>query len=208
LQENGLLYIILDKEVTDQHNLNILTVAQKLAASNADFIQLRWKTSHDEELLELAQTLALLFEKNQKVFLVNDRPDIALRVKAAGVHLGRSDTPVTEARTMLGKMRIIGKTTHSMDELVEFSKEDTNYISIGPLFPTQTKPGLKPFETPALAAARGERTAFAIGGITLSNLNEVLAAGVKNIAVCRAVLLKTDIIDAVNKFKTCLNKVS
>lgn len=140
---------------------------------------------------------------------MNDRADIALLSKADGVHLGKDDISPQSARKILGNDKIIGKTTHSWGEFCSFRDQDTDYLSIGPIFKTKTKPLLK-----CLDAAQRDRIIknsqkpiFAIGGINLSNLKDVLSMGIKNIALCRGLVLRDDFQPAVKKFKVCLKKV-
>ena len=126
------------------------------------------------------------------LFIVNDRPDIARLVEADGVHLGQDDMPVQEARWILGSEALIGVSTHNLDQIRQAVRDGASYIGIGPVFPSRTKefdefPGL---EFVRDASAETALPAFALGGITLDNVSEVLAAGAKRIAVsspiCRA----------------------
>jgi thiamine-phosphate pyrophosphorylase len=123
---------------------------------------------------------------------MNDRPDITRLVEADGVHLGQDDMPVQEARRILGSEALIGVSTHDLDQVRQAVRDGASYIGIGPVFPSQTK---QFEEFPSLefvrqANAESVLPAFALGGITLDNVGEVLAAGAKRIAVsspiCRA----------------------
>ena len=121
--------------------------------------------------------------------IINDRPDIAALADADGVHLGQDDLRVKDARAIVGPRRLIGVSTHSIDQARAAVLNGANYLGVGPTFPSPTKsfdefPGL---EFVREVAAEIRLPAFAIGGITLQNVGEVMAAGLRRVAVASAV---------------------
>jgi len=120
--------------------------------------------------------------------LINDRIDLALAVDADGVHLGQGDLPVALARRLLGHERLIGCSTHAIAELRQAVADGCDYVGVGPVQATPTKPGREPVGLAYVAAAAQECPVpfFAIGGIDTNNLAEVQAAGANRVAVVRA----------------------
>lgn len=207
---NGLLYVILDKEVIDKAEANIFSLADKLAHFGVDIIQLRAKGISDKEYLCLAKKLSKIIRKRKKLFIVNDRADITYLSNASGLHLGEGDVSVKEARKILGKQVIIGKTIHSLKELKNLSKIGLDYISLGPAFKTKTKPSLKPLTSKKLKTmiVKSGKLIFAIGGITQYNIESLLESGIKNFAICRDILLANNLETIIKKYRKCLKKAS
>lgn len=168
---------------------------EKIAAvykGGADIIQLRSKKLSDRSLFEIGKKIRALADKYQKLFFVNDRADLALAVEADGVHLGQNDLPVETVRSFLKKAGVsiwIGKSTHSLEQGMRALDEHPDYLGVGPVFETPTKPGYKPagLQYVAQAAEKFKIPFVAIGGINEANLNQVLEAGAHKIAVVRAV---------------------
>jgi thiamine-phosphate pyrophosphorylase len=140
------------------------------------------------------------------LFVVNDRLDVAMAVEADGVHLGQVDLPVAAARR-LWPGRILGRSTHSLSQAVEAEREGADYLGVGPVFATPTKPG-----RPAVglgyvgsAAAQVRVPWFAIGGIDTSNVAAVVSAGARRVAVVRAV---SDAVDVAGAVRALLSAVS
>ena len=210
MSKNGLLYLILDTEVIKTAGRDILFLAEKLSLGGVDVFQLRAKTMNDKKTLELAKKLSKIIQSLKRTFIVNDRVDIAYLSGADGLHLGKDDILVSSARKILGKKAIIGKTVHSMKELSSFQKEDLDYLSIGPVFPTQTKPDLEALKVNELGflLKKSKQLTFAIGGINLYNINLLFDQGIRNIAVCRGIISAANPKIAVQDFKECLKKAS
>jgi thiamine-phosphate pyrophosphorylase len=122
--------------------------------------------------------------------IVNDRPDVAAAVDADGVHVGQDDFAVKDARAVLGPRKLIGVSTHSIEQARQAVLDGANYVGIGPMFPSATKP-FDAFPGPELAravAAEIRLPAFAIGGIDSKNVEAVLAAGIQRVAVSSAIV--------------------
>ena len=188
------LYVILTSHLCKRP---ILETARLALEGGADMLQLREKDMLDADFLRLALELRELTARMGRLFIVNDHPHIALESGADGVHLGQGDMPIGEARKLLGKDFIIGLSTHSLEQAELAYKQGADYIGIGPIFPTQTKPKERPIGTEILRHVRDlPIPCFAIGGITLTNLSEVTGAGVGRVAVCSAVISQDDALNA------------
>jgi thiamine-phosphate pyrophosphorylase len=154
-------------------------------AAGVDLIQLRDKQLTDRELLARGELLTRLCQNTTTRWIMNDRADLAAAARAHGVHLGQDDLPVREARRLLGPTKLIGVSTHCIDDARQAVMEGANYIGAGPTFASSTKsfgvfPGLTYLREVSQAIAL---PTFAIGGITLTNLDQVLAQGVTRVAV-------------------------
>ena len=171
-----------------------MTVMEQTLQGGADIIQLRAKDMTKREVLAQAYALRKLTRHYDVPLIINDHIDIALAVDADGVHLGQDDLPLAEARRILGADRIIGISTHSIEQALRAERDGADYIGVGPVFPTGTKPGRQAVTTSYVQeAAQRIRIPFvAIGGITTSNVNEVLAAGAARICAVSAIVGSDD----------------
>jgi thiamine-phosphate pyrophosphorylase len=204
------IYVILDTEVISKANLDIFRLTEKLTSYGVDVFQLRAKNICDKELLSIATKLAKIIHKRKRIFIVNDRADIAYLSGAHGLHLGKDDISPKEARKLLGRNKIIGKTTHSQKELNVFKREPLDYLSFGPVFKTKTKPALGALKKRELKnmLKNVNKPVFVIGGISLGNINRLGSLGIKNIAVCRDIILSKNYKNTIEEFKKCLKKLS
>lgn len=153
-----------------------------------DVVQLRDKDLEARPLLALAAVVRRRTEEFGALFVVNDRVDLALAAGADGVHVGQQDLPVEEARRQIGPGRLLGLSTHTREEVLAAAATTVDYIAVGPVFATPTKPG-RPAVGPELVSFAAGRSAvpfFAIGGIDRGSLPAVLAAGARRVAVVRA----------------------
>jgi thiamine-phosphate pyrophosphorylase len=154
-----------------------------------DIVQLRIKDpGSDGELLAAARRYAELCSAHDALFILNDRPDLVAAAGADGVHVGQDDTPVAEARRIVGPDRLIGLSTHSPAQIDAAAGTDADYIGVGPVHATPTKPGRPAvgLELVDYAAGHARTPFFAIGGIDLTNVDAVRAAGAERVAVVRA----------------------
>jgi len=151
-----------------------------------DVVQLRDKSAPDEELLRAGRLFRRLTREAGALFVVNDRPDLALRLEADGVHVGQDDPPVPEVRELVGDL-LVGLSTHSPAQLA--AAEGVDYVGVGPVYATPTKAGRTPvgLELVREAARAAAVPWFAIGGIDGTNVGDVVAAGATRIAVVRAI---------------------
>jgi thiamine-phosphate pyrophosphorylase len=163
--------------------------AAALAAAGVHLVQLRDKGLPDRELLARARAIRRALHGTPTLLIVNDRPDLARLADADGVHLGQDDLPVKEARAVLGPRLLVGVSVHSLAQARQAVLAGASYLGVGPTFPSTTKefgefPGLD-----LLRQVAGEirLPAFAIGGIGPENIDQVLAAGLRRVAVSAAV---------------------
>ncbi|MCX5370528.1 MULTISPECIES: thiamine phosphate synthase [unclassified Streptomyces] len=185
---DALLYLCTDAR-TRQGDLPEFLDA--VLAGGVDIVQLRDKGIEAAEELEHLEVFADACARHGKLLAVNDRADIAHAAAADVLHLGQGDLPVPAARAILGEEILVGRSTHSEAEAGAAAvQEGVDYFCTGPCWPTPTKPG-RP--APGLdlvrhtAALGTDRPWFAIGGIDLGNLDEVLAAGARRVVVVRAI---------------------
>ncbi|MFB9278911.1 thiamine phosphate synthase [Cohnella cellulosilytica] len=168
----------------------MMEVMEAALRGGADIVQLRDKTSPKRELIEKARRLKELTAKYGVPLIVNDHPDVALAADADGVHLGQDDLPIEVARELLGPRRIIGISTHRIEQARAAERAGADYIGVGPVYPTGTKPGRQAVTTAYVAQAAAEiRIPFvAIGGITETNAEEVLRAGARRLCAVSAIV--------------------
>jgi len=190
------LYVIL---TTDG---DIESIARAALRGGADVVQLRDKRLSPSELLPLARRLADAAHERDALFIVNDRPDIALLSGADGVHLGQDDIPVREARRLLGPARIVGATANTVELATRAEADGADYIGCGAMFPTATKPGREAVGVQRLVevSAAVRIPVFAIGGLDASTVGAVLATGIRRIAVCAAIVAAADVEAAARAF--------
>jgi thiamine-phosphate pyrophosphorylase len=182
------LYILISSNLPGE----VIPLVQHCAAGGADCIQLRSKGMNDDELFALSEQFVQICKDFGVVSIINDRVDIAVGVEADGVHLGQNDLAVAQARKLQLRPMIIGKSTHSVEQLRKACTEQPCYVSLGPVFSTGTKPDAKPVglayvrQAAEILAGTGIAS-VAIGAITPDNVEEVLQAGASAVAVCSAV---------------------
>ena len=154
-----------------------------------DVLQLREKEASDEEILRSAELFRRLCDEHDALFVLNDRPDLALAASADGVHVGQDDQPVAAVREQVGGELLIGLSTHSREQLEAGLRTDADYVCVGPVYATPTKPDYAEvgLELVRHAAQVADRPWFAIGGIDASNVGEVAAAGAERVVVVRAI---------------------
>lgn len=153
-----------------------------------DIVQLRAKHRPDDEIITAGRRYARLCHEHQALMIVNDRPDLVQAIDADGVHIGQDDATADAARALVGRDRLIGLSTHTPAQIDQSNDADVDYIGVGPVHATPTKPGRPAvgLELVRYAARRADHPFFAIGGIQLANANEVARAGAARIAVVRA----------------------
>ena len=158
-----------------------------------DVVQLRCKHSSDEEIRSSARRFARACAEQGVLLIINDRPDLVVDCDADGVHVGQQDMPVAAARAIVGSERLVGLSTHSRRQIDEAGGE-VDYIGVGPVHATPTKPGRPAVGLGLLAyaAQRARVPFFAIGGIDVQNVQAVCTAGASRVAVVRALTETSD----------------
>lgn len=169
---------------------NLFATVESALQGGLTLVQYRDKEADDSMRLQNAQKLRQLCREYKALFIVNDRVDLALAVDADGVHLGQEDMPFEWARQMLGQHKIIGRSTHSPEELSRAIAEGADYVGVGPVYETTTKAGRPAagLEYVRYAAAHCSIPWYAIGGIDTQNIYEVLGAGAERVSVVRAIM--------------------
>ena len=160
------------------------------------WIQLRIKDATDDEVRSVAAEIQPLCKQNEAIFLLDDRVELARELHADGVHLGKNDMPVDEARRVLGEEFIIGGTANTFEDIERLASQGADYIGCGPFRFTTTKKNLAPVLglegyrdiIENMRRAGIDIPVVAIGGITASDIDDILATGVKGIAVSGSVL--------------------
>jgi len=182
------LYAIIDTQALKDRGH--IEVAEQAIQGGAKTIQLRDKLGSKRELLPIAQKLKNLCAEQDVLFIVNDYLDLALATDADGLHLGQDDLPVKAARQLLPVGKILGCSTHSVDEATTAESEGADYIAVGSIYPTQSKETVKVIGLDGLRQVKQAVTLpiVAIGGINKDNAAEVIAAGADSVAIISAIL--------------------
>ncbi|MDD5270913.1 MAG: thiamine phosphate synthase [Candidatus Omnitrophica bacterium] len=201
------LYVIIDSKSANGRGL--AEVASEAVEGGADIIQLREKDMPAREIVTLGRAIRKAMAGTGALFIINDRPDIAAATGADGVHLGQDDLPPEEARAIIGRDKVIGVSTHSLEQALAAEKAGADYIGVGPVFATPTKPDYIPVGTGLVReVSKAVRIPFvAIGGIDAGNIGQVLDAGASRIAVVRAVCGASDVRNAAKSIKERLNNI-
>jgi thiamine-phosphate pyrophosphorylase len=195
------LYVILDPSVSLARPL--VEVMRTAAEAGAVLFQYRNKTASMKDAYMEALALRDAAAKAGVLFIVNDRCDLAMAVDADGVHLGQQDLPLDLARKVMGPNKLIGISTHNADQVREATAGKPDYLGFGPIF----TPGSKQDHAPVVGL-EGLRTirsltalpVFAIGGIHIDQVDEVMRAGADGVAVISAILQAPDVGHAVSSF--------
>ena len=154
-----------------------------------DIVQLREKELPDDEVVAAGRRFAALCRERGALLIVNDRPDLALACGADGVHVGQDDEAPAEVRAKVGPDLVVGVSTHTPAQVDEAERSEADYLGVGPVFPTATKPDVAPVGLDLVrhAADHARKPWFAIGGIDQQNADQVVAAGAQRVAVVRAI---------------------
>jgi thiamine-phosphate pyrophosphorylase len=180
--DDARLYFVVEASASDR----LLNAA---LGGGCDLLQLRDHDASDEELLAAADRFRDACDAHGALFVVNDRPELALQAGADGVHVGQDDLPVDAVRRLVGPDVFIGLSTHAPDQFDAGLAGGADYLSVGPVWETPTKAG-RPgtgLDYVRYAAARAAKPWFAIGGIDEDNIGDVVAAGARRAVVVRAI---------------------
>ena len=198
------LYVLISSKIATRP---VKETAELVINGGADAIQLREKRISDSDFISLAGEIRNITTNRGTLFIINDRVNVARELNADGVHLGQQDMSVLEARAIIGNEKIIGVSTHNIIQARQALNDGADYIAIGPVYPTSTKDyepsvGLKVVQE---VSREINVPVFAIGAITLENLDDVVKAGASRVAVCSAIINSKDIYSTTKEFK---NKLS
>ncbi|GBC93596.1 Thiamine-phosphate synthase [bacterium HR15] len=198
------LYVITDPRLGGGH----IQGARAALQGGARIIQLRDKEATTRQLIEYAHALRTLTREYNALLIINDRLDVALAVEADGVHLGQDDMPVLLARRVAGEELIIGVSAETVDEAIRAEVEGADYLGVGPMFTTATKPDAgMPIGPERLREIKQHVSipVFGIGGITLGNAAQVLQAGADGLCVISAILDAPNPMETTQQFITLLS---
>ncbi len=187
------LYPVLDSSVLssdrDERAEYLTATVKKLIEAGVTILQYRNKVGSDKEILSDARVMRNAARSKLKL-IMNDRPDLAVKVKFSGAHIGQGDLSYAQAREILSPEMILGISTHNEQQVIDADATLADYVAIGPIFATKTKDNPDPVVgLDGLRAARGltKKPLVAIGGITLENVQEVWRAGADSVAVISAI---------------------
>jgi len=176
---------------------DITHVAERMIEGGVDLIQLRGKDKSLDELTGYAARLHEITARSSTPLIVNDHAEIASRVPVEGVHVGQDDDSIEVARRKAGRIVLIGKSTHSLDQALAAQHEGADYIGFGPIFATPTKPDYAPIGLADIKRVHADVSLpiFCIGGINIGNLQSVIDAGAKRVVMVSALLKAHSIVD-------------
>jgi len=171
-------------------------ILEKLIAGGIDIVQLRGKNYSIDELSLFAEKLLRFTTPAEIPLIANDHAQIAQRVNVQGVHVGQDDESIKAVRAQVQRPIIVGKSTHSVKQAMAAEREGADYIGLGPIFPTPTKPDYPPIGPSQIHEVRQRVSVpiFCIGGIKLENLKQLLAAGAKSVVIVSGLLRANDIV--------------
>lgn len=202
------LYVVTDSDLS--RGRSDAEVARLAYEGGADVVQLRMKHADGAEMLEQARIIRGYADEMCKLFIVNDRVDVAMASGADGVHLGQTDLPLEEARRLMGDDAIIGVSVDNVAQAIAAEEGGADYIGVGAIFKTSTKPDAQ--QGVGLGAIFEARQAVdipvvAIGGINRGNIQDVIRAGADAAAVVSAVVAQEDVKAAAHELRDLILKV-
>ena len=200
------LYIILDREVAKGRDL--VKIAHQSILGGARLFQLRDKVSSGRDILAEARRLRDLTRYMGCLFILNDRIDIALAADADGVHLGQDDMPYHLARKLVGRNKLIGVSATNLTQALTAQENGADYIGVGPIYATGTKPGASPSGPDIIPAILKQISipSFFLGGINPENIGEVVKRGASSVAVASAVVDSADPMEATRALISALRE--
>src|SRR5437773_12279776 len=189
------LYGIIDLGYVEESD--VTHVAEQMVEGCVDMIQLRGKGKSLDELTGYAARLHEITARSSTPLIVNDHAEIARRVPVQGVHVGQDDDSIAVARQKAGRELWVGKSTHSFEQALAAQAEGADYIGFGPIFATPTKPDYPPIGLSDIKRVHATMSLpiFCIGGINIDNLQSIIDAGAKRVAMVSALLKAHSVVD-------------
>ncbi len=180
---------------------SLIDIVIEVIQSGITWIQLRDKSGSRQRIFKMARVLKSYTRANDVTLIINDHADIVNAVDAEGVHLGQEDLPLKEARKIIGE-KIIGISTHSVEQALEAQRNGADYIGFGPLFYTETKDAGEPkgFESLKELKRHVSLPVVAIGGIKEEHVPHILRAGADAVAVSSGIANAPDIAEAAHRY--------
>jgi len=179
---------------------------EAVLSSGVDIVQMREKAAPQNDRREAARVFRRLTDTHAALFIINDDPNLAASSDADGVHLGQEDMPPEKAREILGDEFLIGRSTHSPEELDRALDEPVDYLGVGPVNETPTKPGRKGvgLDYVSYAAHNSTKPFFVTGGMSTETMPDVLEAGATRVVVVRALTEAADPATAAKELRALL----
>ena len=203
------LYVIADREICGERDIE--EVIKQAIEGGAEMVQYRDKESNDQNFLETALKLKSICKARNVPFIVNDRVEIAIEMDADGVHVGQEDMPLAEVKKRMNPSKITGVSALTIEQAMKAEREGADYVGVGPIFDTSSKKIDRPLGLDLIRKSKDSLSIpfFAIGGINSSNLDDLIRAGGKRIAVISALVLssnvKTSTSELLKKLKAVLS---
>ena len=201
------LYLVTDRSLSLGRPLE--TVVEEAVRGGVTMVQLREKDASTLDFYNLAMRLKSILKSYNVPLIINDRLDIALACDAEGLHVGQSDMPYAVARKLLGKDKIIGLSVESIQDAIDANNLDVDYIGISPVFGTQTKTDTAPalgLEGIREITRISGHPSVGIGGINLTNAQDIIQAGADGISVVSAIMSASDPQRSARQLKETINK--
>jgi len=200
------LYLLTDRHNTSQRPIS--SIISQAVDAGIRLVQIREKDLDTQPLIDLVQNLMPLIKQHQGTVLLNDRIDLAMALDADGVHLRSDSLPLPLARRLLGHEKLIGISTHSVEEARKAEGDGADFIVLGPIFETPSKRMYGPplgLHTLEAACRTSRLPIFAIGGLNPTHVPSVLASGAYGVAVISAILQAPSIVQSTNEFLSQLS---
>ena len=184
-------------------------VTEELLRSGVTCVQLREKNMSDDEILQEARSLKKICDQHQVPLIINDRPDLALKAGASGVHVGLSDMGIQKAREILGPDFIIGGSAHNVEEALAAEKAGADYLGCGAVFGSTTKTNVSrlPIDTLKAICQAVHIPVVAIGGVNQDNLSQLTGSGIAGAAVISGLYASDDKPEAARAFLDILERI-
>ncbi len=201
------LYVVTDRHQTGEDRL--LRILGDIIPEQGMMVQIRERDLGSRELLRFVEAVHRLAHSFRVPCLINDRVDLVLATQAAGVHLRSDSMPTKEARKCLGTGYLIGKSVHSAEEALQSEKEGADFVVLGPVYETPSKRQYgPPLGVPVIREASRHCTipVYAIGGMTPSRVENVMASGAAGVAVVSSIFQAASPREAVTTYSTQLRK--
>lgn len=185
-------------------------VVKEMTAGGVDVIQLRGKKATEKELVAISEKILAPIADAGVLFILNDHPTLAAEIGTDGVHIGQDDGGIPWAWSQLASDQLLGVSTHSVQQATETAAEEPDYIGVGPIFATPTKPDYVPvgLELIGQVKAAVKLPQFCIGGVNLDTLPQVLAAGAERVVMVSAILQSGNILDYCQRVRALLDGVA
>lgn len=194
--------------ITHRPYYDVIESVKIALKAGVKIIQYREKQKNYPQLLETAQEIRKLTRQHNALFIVNDYLDLAIKVKADGIHLGQHDDNLEQIRKQHPEL-IIGRSTHNLQQAIEAEQQGTDYIGAGPIYATITHQNPDPVVGIALLKKIRETVKLpivAIGGITTERVSEILSTGTTSMAILQGILTKKDIEQEIKEIKKLIKE--